>query len=32
MTATGTLGALTFAVWAGLDGLWAQARAAPVRV
>jgi uncharacterized membrane protein YbhN (UPF0104 family) len=32
MTATGTLGALTFAVWAGLDGLWAHARAAPLRV
>jgi hypothetical protein len=29
MTATGTMGALTFAVWAGLDGLWHLRRAAP---
>jgi hypothetical protein len=27
MTATGTIGALTFVVWAGLDGLWSRARA-----
>jgi uncharacterized membrane protein YbhN (UPF0104 family) len=26
MTATGTLGALTFAIWAGLDGLWSHLR------
>jgi hypothetical protein len=28
MTATGTAGALGFAVWAGLDGLWARLRTA----
>jgi uncharacterized membrane protein YbhN (UPF0104 family) len=26
MTATGTLGALSFAIWAGLDGLWSHLR------
>ena len=26
MTATGTVGALGFAVWAGLDGLWSHVR------
>jgi uncharacterized membrane protein YbhN (UPF0104 family) len=26
-TATGTIGALTFATWAGLDGLWSHVRA-----
>jgi uncharacterized membrane protein YbhN (UPF0104 family) len=31
MTATGTIGALTFAVWAGLDGLWAHLRRAGAR-
>jgi hypothetical protein len=31
MTATGTLGALTFAIWAGLDGLWAHLRGAAAR-
>jgi uncharacterized membrane protein YbhN (UPF0104 family) len=29
MTATGTIGALTFASWAGLDGLWSHLRARP---
>ena len=31
MTATGIMGALTFAVWAGLDGLWAHLRRAAPR-
>jgi uncharacterized membrane protein YbhN (UPF0104 family) len=31
MTATGTTGALAFAVWAGLDRLWARLRAASPR-
>jgi uncharacterized membrane protein YbhN (UPF0104 family) len=31
MTATGTLGALTFVVWAGLDGLWSHLRGAAAR-
>jgi hypothetical protein len=29
LTATGTLGALGFAVWAGVDGLWSHVRGAP---
>ena len=31
LTATGTLGALGFAVWAGVDGLWSRVRAAGAR-
>ena len=31
MTATGTMGAMVFAVWASLDGLWAHLRAASTR-
>jgi uncharacterized membrane protein YbhN (UPF0104 family) len=31
MTATGTTGALGFAVWAGADGLWARLRAGSAR-
>jgi uncharacterized membrane protein YbhN (UPF0104 family) len=31
MTATGTMGALTFAVWAGLDALWSRMRAGSLR-
>jgi uncharacterized membrane protein YbhN (UPF0104 family) len=31
LTATGTLGALGFAVWAGADGLWSRVRAAGAR-
>jgi uncharacterized membrane protein YbhN (UPF0104 family) len=31
MTATGTMGALVFAVWAGLDRLWARARMGSAR-
>jgi uncharacterized membrane protein YbhN (UPF0104 family) len=29
LTATGTIGALGFAAWAGLDGLWSHVRGAP---
>jgi len=31
MTATGIFGALSFAVWAGLDGLWSHVRAGAAR-
>jgi uncharacterized membrane protein YbhN (UPF0104 family) len=31
LTATGTIGALGFAVWAGVDGLWSHVRRAPAR-
>jgi uncharacterized membrane protein YbhN (UPF0104 family) len=31
MTATGTIGALGFAVWAAVDGLWSRVRDAPAR-
>ena len=31
MTATGTAGALGFAVWAGVDGLWTRVRASAAR-